>query len=262
MRITSVSFASLLFVAAVACNQDSSTSVDQASAELAVDSSDSGQTEGAVMSSFLEGTEVAASLAPPTAADVAQRIADRAKARYLPATCVTATRNGAEVDVVLNNCTGPRGLRTVSGSIHIIGSVTATGDFQAVATANNLSINAAIMDINTTALYSPTSKTLSVTTSGAGVGPLGNDVKRDGSYTVAFDANCATVNGAWATTVGDAARSTTVQIKRCKDMCPTGSIVHNGKLGRTLTITLDGSAVATWISSKGGSGTVNLTCGK
>ena len=81
MRITSVTFASLLCVAAIGCNKDGDTSVDQTAAELAVDSSDSGQTEGAVMSSLFEGTELAAGLAAPTAEDVAQRILDRAKSR-------------------------------------------------------------------------------------------------------------------------------------------------------------------------------------
>lgn len=262
MRITSVTFASLLCVAAIGCNKDGDTSVDQTAAELAVDSSDSGQTEGAVMSSLFEGTELAAGLAAPTAEEVAQRIWDRAKSRYSPAGCFTATRNGAVVDLTLNGCTGPRGLRTVTGAIRIVGSVTATGDFQAVATAQDLQVNAAIMDINSTAVYSPSAKTLSVTTAGAGVGPLGNDIARTGAYTVAFDANCATVDGAWATSIGDAARSTTVQMQRCKDTCPTGSVVHTGRLGRTITVTFDGSAIANWVSSKGGSGTIDLPCGK
>lgn len=262
MRISSVSFASLLVVATVACNREGSSSLDQTAAELAVDSSDSGQTEGAVMSSLLEGTEVQAGLAAPTAEDVAQRILDRAKARYLPAACVTATRTGAEVNIALNACTGPRGLRTLTGAIKVIGSVTDAGDFQAIATAQGLMVNASIMDINSTAVYSPSAKTLSVTTSGAGTGPLGNEITRTGAYTVAWTATCATVNGAWATTVGDAARSTTVQMQRCKDSCPTGSVVHNGRLGRTVTVTFDGTGVATWVSSKGGSGTIDLPCGQ
>jgi hypothetical protein len=262
MRISSVSLASLLVVATVGCNREGSSSLDQSAAELAVDSSDSGQAEGAVMSSLLEGTEVQAGLAAPTNEDVAQRILDRAKARYLPAACVTATRTGAEVNIALNACTGPRGLRTLTGAIKVIGSVTAAGDFQAIATAQGLMVNASIMDINSTAVYSPSAKTLSVTTAGAGTGPLGNEITRTGAYTVAWTATCATVNGAWATTVGDAARSTTVQMERCKDSCPTGSVVHNGRLGRTVTVTFDGTGVATWVSSKGGSGTIDLPCGQ
>ena len=182
--------------------------------------------------------------------------------RYRSQASAPTTRNGAVVDLTLNGCTGPRGLRTVTGAIRIVGSVTATGDFQAVATAQDLQVNAAIMDINSTAVYSPSAKTLSVTTAGAGVGPLGNDIARTGAYTVAFDANCATVDGAWATSIGDAARSTTVQMQRCKDTCPTGSVVHTGRLGRTITVTFDGSAIANWVSSKGGSGTIDLPCGK
>ena len=265
MRITSVTFASLFVVAAVGCgNRDGESSVDQTAAELAVDSSDSGQIEGAMMSSLLEGTEVQAGLAAPTAEDVAQRMLDRAKARYAPAGCATATatRTGAEFDITFNGCTGPRGLRTVTGSIHVVGSVIGNGDFQAVATAQGLMINASIMDIHSTAIYSPSAKTLSVTSASAGVGPLGNEITRTGAYTVAWTATCATVDGAWATTVGDAARSTTVQMQRCKDSCPTGSVVHNGRLGRTVTVTFDGTAVANWVSSKGGSGTIGLPCGQ
>ncbi|MBP9085556.1 MAG: hypothetical protein KBG15_05525 [Kofleriaceae bacterium] len=263
MRISSVSFVSLLVVAAVGCDKsDGASSVDQSAAELAVDSSDSGQTEGAVMSSLMEGTEVQAGLAAPTDEDVAQRILDRAKARYLPAPCLTATRTGAAVNLVLNGCTGPRGLRTLTGTINVIGSVTAAGDFQAVATAQGLMVNASVMDINSTAIYAPSAKTLSVTTAGAGIGPLGNEISRTGAYTVAWTATCATVAGAWSTTVGDAARSTTVQMQRCKDSCPIGSVVHTGRLGRTVTVTFDGTAVASWVSSKGGAGTIDLPCGQ
>ena len=263
MRISSVSFASLLVVTAVGCgNRVGSSSIDQTAAELAVDSSDSGQTEGAVMATLLEGTEAPAGFAAPTADELAQRMLTRATARYSPAGCVTATRTGAEVDITLNGCTGPRGLRTVTGVIHVIGSVTASGDFQAVASAQGLMVNASIMDLNSTAIYSPTAKTLAVTTASSGVGPLGNEITRTGAYTVTWTATCATVDGAWATTLGDAARSTTVQVQRCKDSCPTGSVVHNGRLGRTVTVTFDGTAVATWVSSKGGSGTLDLPCGQ
>ncbi|MBP9087287.1 MAG: hypothetical protein KBG15_14285, partial [Kofleriaceae bacterium] len=196
------------------------------------------------------------------AEDVAQRILLRAKARYLPASCVAVTRSGAEVDITLNGCTGPRGLRSVTGSIHVIGSITSSGELQAVATAQGLMINASIIDINTTAIYSPSTKTLAVTTAGAGVGPLGNEITRSGAYTVAWTAACATIDGAWSTTVGDAARSTTVQLERCIDSCPTGSVVRHGFLGRTLTVTFDGTAVATWTSSAGRSGTIDLPCGR
>jgi hypothetical protein len=109
-------------------------------------------------------------------------------------------------------------------------------------------------------------KTLTVTTSGSGVGLLGNAITRQGSYTVTWDATsmCATLDGSWATTIGTATWSTSVTaFEQCKGACPAqGTIAHTGGLSHvTVTVTFDGSAVAKWSTSSGASGTVNLVCG-
>lgn len=254
--------ASLVWVSAAGCAaKDDSASVEQSAAELAVDSSESAQTEGAVLASFLEGAELAPGVAAPTAEDVATRIMARIKARYVPASCVTVTQTGFNLDVALNGCTGPRGLRTLNGNIHVVASILGGGEYQAVATAQDLNVNAATLDLNATAVYSPTAKTLAVTTQGAGVGAMGNEILRQGDYTVQYDANCAKVTGAWSTAVGEATRSTEVVLQRCKDQCPSGQVVHTGRLGRVTTVTFDGSAQARWATSTGKSGTLALPCG-
>ena len=51
-------------------------------------------------------------------------------------------------------------------------------------------------------------------------------------------------------------------LKKCANSCPVagGSIVHQGLLGKTITVDVDGSSSAKWTSSNGKSGTVDLKC--
>lgn len=100
---------------------------------------------------------------------------------------------------------------------------------------------------------------MSVTTSGAGTGPFGNSIVRQGTYTVTWDATCVATYGSWSSTAGERTRSTTAQLKRCNHQCPTGTVTHV-QISRTITITFDGSAVAKLTTSNGKSGTVNLIC--
>jgi len=103
---------------------------------------------------------------------------------------------------------------------------------------------------------------LDVTTMSSGTGPLGNDFTHSGDYTVSWDADCATVNGSWSTETSDRSRGTTVDLTRCQQGCPTGTVTRDTFAGRTITVTFDGTATASWTSSAGRSGTIELTCGQ
>ena len=101
-----------------------------------------------------------------------------------------------------------------------------------------------------------------------GTGTLkGHTGVRTGSYTVTRDASagCMTLNGTWSTR-WDGSRATTstdvTGLARCSAACPAagGVIKHTGVLGKTITVSLDGSAVATYATSGGKSGTLNLQC--
>jgi hypothetical protein len=241
-----------------------SANADLADAKRSVDSATIVQGESALLVSTIEGlgTGNKRALSGRTAAQVAEYIAAHASGRYSPPSCVTTNVNGATVVLVFNNCTGPRGLRQVTGQLAEAVSVDAAG-VHVHASATRLQIGQSTMDIDSMTVYTVSGETrsMSVTTNGAGTGPLGNSIVRQGDYTVTWDASCVSTNGWWATATGESSRSTTAQLKRCNHQCPTGTVTHTQtRGGRMITITFDGSAVAKWTTNSGKSGTINLIC--
>ena len=240
----------------------SGTGDNTGSATEALDSTDVVQNEGAVfvastanLTLQMDGTQAA------TAA------AASAKTFWGPSNCVTASANGATVTYTLNDCTGPFGLVHVTGTVVVQYSLAADG-IHAHATADNLMVNGATMDIDAQAVYSQngTQKRLAVTTSGSGTGPRGNSITRTGNYVLTYDSasNCLGLDGQWATNIAGYQWSTQVSaFEKCAASCPAagGSITHHGGLsGITITVDFDGSATASWSTSNGHSGTIGLLC--
>lgn len=248
-----------------ACARNSGTNVD--SAEGALDSSDSVEAEGNLMSASVDGADMSA-LTALTGDQVAAHIAANAPARFTPAGCATATATGSDVKLTLNDCTGPRGLVHVTGELDLTASVSLSGVISVHASGSNIMVNRATLDIDSDATYTVngTTHTLDVQTQGSGVGPLGNDVEHMGQYTITWDPStqCHSIAGHWSTelssSTASATRSNDVNLMRCAAGCPTGTITHHFLGGASLTITFDGSNVASWSASTGKSGTVNLAC--
>lgn len=257
------SFAFLIAVAAAGCKMQGDT--DTASAEGAIDSTDSTQSESAMLSAAMDGSEAAPGVAPavPTPQGVADWIDGHIATRFLPAGCAVATESGLTVKVTFSNCTGPRGLREINGEVDFTISAGTGGAIDVAAHAADLQVGAATMSFDSTAAYtvSGSTKSLAVVTHGEGTGPLGNQIIHDGDYTATWDATCVSVDGSWSTEVGEKSRSTTASVMKCQNACPTGTITRDTFLGRTITITFDGTNVATWETSAGRSGTVSLPCG-
>jgi hypothetical protein len=251
--------APLLFAAA--CG-GTSTGTDATSAAEALDSTDSASNEGAVLAASTDS--VSMSMSAPEAAGAA---AAHAHAFYQPAGCATALATGATVTYTFKDCTGPWGLVHVTGTVVVSYSLGLDG-LHATATASDLSVNGATVDINAAAVYqiSGTTKTLTVTSMGAGTGARGTRFARQGAYTVSWDGatGCGALDGEWSTTIAGLTWSTTVSgLKKCVGMCPAagGTVTHVRALaGVTLTIRFDGSDIARWSSSSGLSGTVDLLC--
>lgn len=238
------------------------------SAESAVDSSDSTQAEGDMMMASMDGAQPAGSLAAPTGAVIAANIAANVAARW-PGGCAVATANGANVAITYTNCTGPRGLIDVTGEVDLAITVSLAGGISVHATATDLEVNKATLTFDSTGTYTVTGTTnkLVVSSHGSGTGPRGNAIDHDGSYTIAWDSAtlCHSIDGAWSTEIsnssGAASRSNTVNLERCPSMCPTGTLTHKFLGGAALTVTFDGTSVASWSVTTGASGTVQLTCG-
>jgi hypothetical protein len=267
MRFTSLilvgSLASVLGTAA--CMKNSSTG-DGDSADSAVDSSDSVTAEGNLMAANVDGVSTT-SAAALTSDSLAAAITANINAKW-PNACAVVTNSGSTITAVYNNCTGPRGLVHVTGTLDLTISLSLTGTVGIHATATSFEINNATLDISADATYSVsgTSHSLAVTTDGSGVGARGNDIDHKGSYTVSWDtaSDCGTIAGHWQTdfssSSGAAERSNDVNLTKCVAQCPSGTLTHHYLGGASLTLTFDGTADATWSTSLGGSGTVALTC--
>ena len=215
-------------------------------------------------------SELSDEVAQPMSAtpeNLASSAATRVGSHLQPASCLTTTVNGATVTYVMVDCTGPYGLVHVTGTLTAVYSHTA-GVVQVVITGTGLKVNAAVIDVNATVKASQANgiKKADVVSNSTGTGPRGGSLSREGTYTVTYDptAECVTLDGSWTTKVAARTGTTTVTgYKRCKGSCPAagGTIVHTqGKLF-TVTMTYDGSAVASWATGGGRSGTVNLKCG-
>jgi hypothetical protein len=250
---------SLLMVGACAGNK----SDDMDSAASAIDSSDSTEAEGNVMMGAVDGAD-ASGLTALTGAQVAVRIAANVSLRWNPSGCATVTRNDALVSIAFNDCTGPRGLVHVTGTLDLAVSVSLAGAIVVHATSTGLQVNRAELVVDATATYSVsgTGHTLEVETMGSGTGPRGNEIEHEGSYTVTWDPSsmCRTITGHWQTEIGGRERSNDVSLERCASGCPTGTITHHFLAGASLTVTFDGTATAQWSASTGATGTTQLSC--
>ncbi len=253
----------LLGFVATGCH---TSSPNEDSASAAIDSSNSVESEGNVMMAVSDGVDQAMA-GPPTSAQVAAYIAANLPLRWSPSSCVSDSVNANVVTVTFNDCTGPRGLLHVTGTLTLTVTVDAAG-IHIAGSATNFEVNKATLDINTNALYSVSGAVhqLAVQTEGTGTGALGNQIDHQGNYTIDWDTSsqCGSIAGMWQTEIttstGGATRSNDVNLMRCAGGCPTGTIVHTGFAGVTLTVTFDGTPVATWSTSTGKSGTFNLAC--
>lgn len=258
--LTFVALTSLISLTSLAACHRGDDDLD--GVETAVDSSTLSQAEGSLLASVIDGAGGQAAL-PATAADVASFIATHAPARYSPSGCVTATQAAASVTLAFAGCTGPRGLRQIDGTLAVNVTSVAGGAIALAGAAQGFQLGGSTLDIDASATYTATgaSASLAVKTHTAGVGPLGRSIAHDGEYTVSWTATCVSVQGAWSTEIGEAGRSTTAAVTRCLDACPTGSITRNTFRNRTITLSFDGTDTATWSTSGGRSGTVQLVCG-
>ena len=239
---------------------------DTDTAESAVESAETAESQGNVMMTALDGADMAIGLQPATPEQVAQRVAANLIARWNPRACATVVQTGATISVTLTDCTGPRGLAHVSGHLTLVVSVSLTGVISVHGTSDDLQVNGASMDLDATAVYSAsgTSHSIAVTTQSSGTGARGLPVEHDGNYTITWDTatQCRSIAGEWSTEIGTATRSTTANLSRCVDGCPTGSVVRHTRTGQTITVTFDGQGTAAWSSTSGKSGSVTLACAR
>lgn len=234
---------------------------DSDAAELTADASNASQAEASLLAATVDGA-AASTVAPATAETAAAFIAARAPARYSPSGCVTVTQTGLTVTLGFAQCTGPRGLRELDGTMSIVVSSGTGGAIVFDASAVDFQIGSATLDIDATATYTVNggTSTLAVSTATTGIGPLGYEIAHTGDYTATWDASCVSIDGAWATERGEASRSTTASVMRCLDQCPRGTITRTTVARRVIELSFDGTSTARWSASDGRSGSFGLAC--
>ncbi len=257
-----LAFALVVSAAAAACGSSSNSVSDEvAASEEAADSTEVTSDEASTITIVTDGAELAGA---QSGVDLARFEAANIGARLVPAGCFSATTNGATVTYSFNDCSGPRGMVHLNGTVTVTYAMT-NGTVSVQVNATDFAINQSTVTIDSSATYANDNgtKTLMVDTAGSGTGPLGRTITRAGTYTLTWTATCFTLNGQWSTTTPSATRSTTVDdFTRCAGTCPAagGSIAHTYINGVTLTITFDGSATAKWSASNGKSGSFSLIC--
>ena len=269
MNLNSSKMLLLSALVVVGCGR---AATDAEDAQDAVDTTETTSNESALM----DLTAVDSS-DPGRCAFTSQQVADAAIKRFKnnvkAQECVTATQSGTTVAYVMNACTGKWGKITVTGTVNVTYTANADCSVDAVAKGTGIKVNKAVVDLDATAHFSRSNagvETIVVNTHSKG-GTESVQLDHSGSYTVTRDSStgvlCRTLAGTWSTdwsTSRANAETSTVAtgLKKCGDACPAagGKVEHDGFLGRKVTVTFDGSAVAQWTSSKGKSGTIDLEC--
>ncbi|HRC56340.1 MAG TPA: hypothetical protein PKU97_10475 [Kofleriaceae bacterium] len=246
--------------AGCAANQDDD---DVSAAELALDTGDGGQAEASLLTAALDGQILGTSLAQATAPEVLAAINARLSTRFVPAGCATAVTSGTTLTVTFAGCTGPRGLRSVEGTLALTVASTSPTAIQLTAKAERLQLGNTELSLDASATYASGAGggSLTVDTRSGGVGPLGHALEHTGQYVATWTADCASIDGAWSTALDGRQRSVVVDLSRCTATCATGNITRTTRDGRELHLTLDGTS-ATWTSSTGRTGTLPLRCGR
>lgn len=258
---TALSALSLLGAAGCGDRGSDDEEEDSTAAEMALDASESGQAESALLAASIDGVVLGQVVGNPV--EITAAINARLSARFSPAGCVTATPSAASLAVTFDNCVGPRGLRQVDGTLTLAITAVTLNSISLTAKATDFQIGDATLDLDTRASYALSNgrATLTVESNSSGVGPFGHELAHTASYAANWDASCTSIEGAWTTSVDDRARSIEVDISRCAGSCAVGTVTRTTRDGRTITVNLDGS-VAVWASSTGRTGTFALRCGR
>ena len=240
--------------------------LDEENANEGVESAQMSLTEGTLIAAGSE--DDGAGCAITTAAELAAAAVARGAARFQPAGCASVSLSGSTLTYTLAECTGRLGLVHVTGTL--VAQLTDGSDGVHIAVSGaGLKANRATFDLDATGVLSSDGAKckLVVSTNGNGTTARGNTFTRVGTYTVERDpaTACVSLDGQWQLdlSIGRTRSTTVTGLVRCADACPAagGTIVHTGLGGRTATVTFDGSDAASWSSSTGRSGTVDLACG-
>jgi hypothetical protein len=208
--------------------------------------------------------------------DPAQAAGNVAAAQWWPAGCATRTRDASkpnQVDIHLQDCSGPFGILHHTGDITVTFSKNADGVLHAEGHSSDMTINGKPVSWSSQAdiTVNAASKTITIDFKGewdredAKGEPL--EHQRQGTTVIDVAAKCRDTNGTATThAAGREIDATIKDYKVCRkadgtDGCPSGEVDHLFKAsGKTITVVFDGSAEAKVTGPKGNTVEVPLVC--
>lgn len=258
-----------LLVAITGCDEvkDALAPSQDGEANAAVESTELTRLEASLLIAIAEVTPLDVD---PAAQAVA--VEEALSTVFSPADCVEGEVTGESVTADLDGCTGPRAF-TITGVVNIAFDEGADDGTELRVTAGNVQIGGMAVTINTTTTL-PTdlaaNRELEVETLGAGTGDA--LAGRRGEYTVTYDESCLRLEGNWTSSLDTRVfQSVVSDFHRCGEACPTDGRIIYGETDAEqaaggavdidgLTVSFDGSDVATYISTELSAGRVQLDC--
>jgi hypothetical protein len=197
-------------------------------------------------------------------------LGDGAKILFFPRGCVTPTHDAAarKVTYAFAGCTGPFGLRSLTGSVVVTYARPSAGEgISLTLAARDLAVGRATLSLTARATVSLAGTTRTSTWEAELEGKTARDraFKRSVQRTITSNAGeaCITTTGrSTGEVAGDAITVTLERLTRCRGACPEagGRITVEGA-SSTLDITFDGTSEAK-VSRDGVTKTVTLACAR
>jgi hypothetical protein len=205
-------------------------------------------------------------VATVSAEQAASAVAAAAGNYFRPASCVQASASGNTVTFNLNNCIGPFGGSSISGTITSTYVAQSSG-YQVTIKSNNLTLDAGTINLDVVANYSMTgnARTVTVTNNTSARGPQGNTVAQSQMSTLNWNKGdtCATVNSTGSLQINSTSMNQAFNNNLlCVARCPTGTATFTNSQNQTLTLTFNGTATVAVADSSGKTGTAQLICGQ
>jgi hypothetical protein len=191
---------------------------------------------------------------------------------FQPAGCVTSTLDKANKTVthVFNGCSGPFGLLHLTGTVTVEHNAPSASELDLTISASGFQINKATVDhwqATAKIVASGTTRTMTWDAQLSGKGARGEVFSRKNHKTIGWTlgAGCISVDGysdgQWASVN---LHTDVKAFQWCRGACPNASsevTIKNVDSGKTIDLTFDGDATATFTSADGSKKEIQLACG-
>ncbi len=195
---------------------------------------------------------------------IAARAAGSVDRYFSPPGCASATAAGAEVTYVLEGCSGPLGLRDLSGELEV-GYAVSARELTVSVRSNELTASGrdVVFDLEMTrSALGESERRLFVTSNSSVVGER-SIVHRDVTYEIRYvpGSGCVEVTGSGNLDVDGSELAYTLDtFKRCSGLCPESGLLTLENADDMTSLRFDGSNQPDYATSDQRSGQLQLEC--